>query len=157
VLQKSSFDSKERLFDKVLLEKHPYHEIFTNLQSAPGETLDDFIRSAAHSIVAEIGKRPEFLQLLFIELNEFRGKHVPVLMQILYPQCLLFLQRIKNEKKQLRDLPPQVIVFSFVWLLLAYWMANTVIDPNDSFFPRPGTLDDYLEIYMHGIFFPASP
>lgn len=150
------FDTKDQIFDKVILEKHPYRQILADLQSAPGDTLDDFIRNAAHVISTEIGKRPEFLQLLFIELNEFRGKHVPVLMQILYPQFLPLLQRVEKGQGQLRDLPPQVIVLSFAWILLAHFLVEASIDPDSSFFFRPGKLEHYLDIFMLGIFVPVS-
>jgi AcrR family transcriptional regulator len=36
------FSTKDKIFDKVLLEKHPYREVFANLQPASGDTLEDF-------------------------------------------------------------------------------------------------------------------
>lgn len=145
------FENKEQIFDKVLLEKHPYHQVLAAMQSATGETLEDFIRNVAYLMSAEIGKHPEFLQLLFIELNEFRGRHAPILAQTICSQFLSFLQRIEGPQGQLRDLPPRVIAFSFAWLLLAYYVGETAIDPNGSLSDHSGKLEQYLEIFLHGI------
>jgi hypothetical protein len=119
--------------------------------------LENFIRDAAFIMADEIGKRPEFLQLFFIELNEFRGKHAPLLMQVIHPQFLPLLQRIKDSQRQLRDLPPQVMVLSFAWIFFAHYLAESAIDPEGSLFTEPGNLDQYLDVFLHGILISSKP
>jgi hypothetical protein len=43
-------------------------------------------------------------------------------------------------------------VLSFAWLLLAHFMVEAAMDPDGSLFSRPGTLEHYLEIFLHGVF-----
>ena len=45
------FDSKDQIFDKVLIEKHPYHRVLARLQFAPRETLDDFIHLGSFCLI----------------------------------------------------------------------------------------------------------
>lgn len=150
------FEHKEQIFDSLLLEKHPYHQVLTSLQAATGEMVEDFIRNAAFIISAEIERRPDFLQLLFVELNEFQSRHVPMLMRTIYPQFLPLLQRIEQGQKQLRNMPPQVMVLSFAWIFLAH-LGEAALDPNGSLFSQSGNLENYLEIFLHGVLVSPKP
>jgi AcrR family transcriptional regulator len=152
----SHFENKDQIFDQVLLEKLPYREICMELQSASGESLEDLIRNAAYILSREIDKDPDCLQLIFIELNEFQDQHRPILMETIYPQLLPFLRRIEGAQEQLRDLPPQVMLLSFLWILLAYYRAEATIDPDGSLFTTPGRLEHYLEIFLHGVLSPRA-
>ncbi len=151
------FENKEQIFDKMLLEKHPFYHVLEALQTATGDSLEDFIRSSAQMISDELVKRPEFLHILFIEWNEFHSKHTPLLMQTIYPQFLTFLRRMEGERKQLRDIPSQVVALSFAWLLVGHYLGETTFDPDGVLFDRKAQLDHYLEIFLHGILIPANP
>lgn len=152
----SHFENKDQIYDQVLLVKLPYREICMDLQSVSGESLEDLIRNAAYILSREIDKDPDCLQLIFIELNEFQDQHRPILMETIYPQLLPFLRRIEATQEQLRDLPPQVILRSFLWILLAYYRAEATIDSDGSLFTRPGRLEHYLEIFLHGVLSPRA-
>ena len=82
------FESKEQIFDHLLLEKHPYRRILAILEDTPAASVEEFIRNAADTIIDELGSRPDLLNLAFIELSEFKGKHAPLLFQAIFPQML---------------------------------------------------------------------
>lgn len=151
------FSSKEQIFDQVLLEKHPYRQVLEILQSAPGETMEAFAHNAARTVVAELGNRPDFLKLAFIELTEFKGKHAPRLFQIIFPQFLPLLQRFNGVQSQLRDLPPQVILLSLLGMFFSYYLTESVINPDGSLPSEPGAMDRYIDIFLHGILKPEEP
>ena len=79
------FEGKEQIFEQVLLQKHPYRRVLAILEATPAANVEEFARSAANAITAELGSRPEFLNLAFIELSEFRGKHVSQVFQAIFP------------------------------------------------------------------------
>jgi hypothetical protein len=112
----------------VLLEKHPYRQVLAILQSTPGETIEEFAHNAASTAVTELGRRPEFLKLVFIELSEFKGKHAPHLFQTIYPQFLPLFQRFEGAQSQLRALPSQAIMFSFLGILFSFYLTESVIN-----------------------------
>jgi AcrR family transcriptional regulator len=151
------FSSKEQIFDAVLLENHPYRQVLQILQAAPGNSAEEFAHNAAKTIVAELGKRPDFLKLAFIEFSEFRGVHAPLLFRTIVPQVLPLLQRFKGAEGQLRDLPPHIILLSFLGIFFAYFLTESVHYPELAAFDAPGNLDRFLEIYLHGILKSEQP
>jgi AcrR family transcriptional regulator len=145
------FSSKEQIFDQVLLEKHPYRQLLTILQATPGKAMDEFIHNAASTIVDELGRRPEFIKLVFIELSEFKGIHAPHLFQTIFPQFLPFVQRFGGSQSQLRDLPPQAILLSFIGIFISYYLTSYVIHSDGKSTFDHNELEHFLEIYLHGI------
>jgi AcrR family transcriptional regulator len=146
------FDGKEAIFEAALLAKHPYREVLHILQSAPGETAADFVRNAARTVLSELGKRPDFLKLAFVELSEFKGKHAVVLYQTIFPEVLPVVMRLANLKGELRnDLPPQVILFSFLGLFFSFYMTTVVTAPDGVYHPDEAVLDQYVDMMLHGI------
>jgi AcrR family transcriptional regulator len=150
------FDSKEQIFDQLLLEKHPYRAVLEILQSTPGDTIETFIPNAARTVVAELGKRPDFLKLVFIELSEFQGKHAPNLARTIFPQVLPLVQRLKSEQGKVRDLPPQVILLSFLGIFFSYYLNATIIHPGSSTSPDLNALEQHLDIFLHGVLKPEE-
>jgi len=151
------FSSKEQIFDQVLLEKHPYRQVLQILQSAPGETMDAFTHNAARSMAAELGRRPDFLKLVFIELSEFKGVHTPHLFQTIFPQVLPLIQRFSGAQSQLRDLQPQTMMLSFLGMFFSYYLTWSVINPEAPMTHEPGDMEPYLDIFLHGILKPEKP
>jgi len=114
------FESKEQIFETVLLEKHPYRQVLQILLTAPGESLEQFAHNAARTMMAELGKRPDLLKLAFVELSEFKGKHITILFRVIFPEIYPLFQRFKDQEDELRKLPLQVIFLSFVGTFFSY-------------------------------------
>jgi AcrR family transcriptional regulator len=69
------FSSKEAIFEVILLEYNPFQR--GSLRPLT-ETID---RQQAKVLLDEMGKEPEFFNLILIELLEFKGKHLPILFE----------------------------------------------------------------------------
>jgi len=151
------FESKEQIFDEVLLAKHPYRQILPIIEAASGDTFEEFAHNAVHTIVSELGQHPGFIKLVFIELSEFRGKHAPHLFNIIFPQVWPILQRFNTAQGQLRDLPPQSIGLSFLGMFFSYYLAETVFNPGSLLMADSTILDQHLNIFLHGILKPETP
>jgi AcrR family transcriptional regulator len=151
------FGSKEQIFDQILLEKHPYHQVLEILQSTSGDTIDAFMLNAAHTIVAELGRHPDFFKLVFIELTEFRGVHAPRLYRTILPQFIPLVERFQSTQSQLRNLPPPTILLSFIGMLFAYYLTSSVISLDSPVIPEPGNMEQFMEIFLHGILKPEAP
>ncbi len=159
------FTSKEAIFTQVLLDQHPYRQMLDILNSSEGDSPEEFVRNAARTITAELGRRPDFLKLVFIEISEFQGLHAPHLARTIIPQVLPLIERFGKDKGELRALPPQAILLSFVGIFISYYLAQTALDRNA--FPAldpliasvagPGTLEPYVEIFLHGILKAEKP
>ena len=62
------FASKEEIFEAVFIENHPYLEMIPAIESAEGTTIEEFVSNAAQQMMAAIHNRPDFLNLMFIEI-----------------------------------------------------------------------------------------
>jgi len=151
------FESKEQIFDEVLLAMHPYRQVLPIIETTAGDTFEEFARNAVHTIVEEMGQRPEFLKLVFIELSEFRGKHAPHLFNTIFPQVWPILQRFQASQGQLRELSPQSIGLSFLGMFFSYYLAETVFNPGGTPQASSPILEQHLDIFLHGILKPETP
>lgn len=146
------FKSKEDIFEAVIIDKHPYKKLLPAILKAEGETLEEFFRNAVSIVLAEIGKQPEYMNLMFIELVEFKGKHgVPLLAEIA-PKVLPVFERVIKGRKDLRVTNPALLMRSFLGLILSYFITGMVISNSiiDKLMPKD-IEEAYVDIFLHGI------
>ena len=146
------FSSKDDIFLAVLLERHPYFHVIPVLKTAQGETVEELVQDAARRMVALLGgERTDFLNLMFIELVEFRGQHVPQLFTIMFPEVLAFAQRFVTGKDELRSIPLPVVVRAFIGLFFSYIITDILLEKQMPPEMEQNALDYFIDIYLHGI------
>jgi AcrR family transcriptional regulator len=145
------FPSKEDIFTQVLLDKHPFYDVFPAMMAAEGDSFEEIVRDAAQKMYARIDYRLEFLNLFFIELVEFKGQHIPQIVQVLFPQLLAFAERFAQGRQELRLMPTPTIVRAFIGLFFSYTMTELIINRNLPPELQHDALDDFVTIYLHGI------
>lgn len=151
------FTSKEAIFDVLIMQKHPYQQILPVLQSSTGDTFEEFVRNGAHAMVAELGRRPDFIKLIFIEMIEFKGSHVPHLFQIIFPQIQSLLERFKTPDSRLRDIPLPAVMRIFIGLFFSYYIIETMVGNNQiPGFQGEVAVDQFIDIFLHGILKPTE-
>ena len=151
------FSSKEEIFAGIIIDKHPYKQILPAVVAAEGETAEDFYKNAAHIVIAEMGKRPEFVNLMFIELVEFKGKHGAALLKEIVPKILPVFEKVIKTRKNLRVTNPALLMRSFIGLVISYLMTEMVISNSimSKLMPK-NTEDAYIDIFLHGILKPSE-
>lgn len=145
------FSSKEDIFTAVFLERHPFRDVLPLMNTAQGETVEEFVRDAAQRMVAGLGQRTDFLNLMFIELVEFKGQHVPHIFQIIFPEMMEFTQRFQTERQELRDIPLLVVVRAFIGLFFSLLITEIMIADQLPPEEREHALDYFVDIYLYGI------
>src|SRR5512140_2836534 len=90
------FASKEEVFHAIVAERHPFFQIVPVLENAPGATVEEYVNNAAHRLVDELKRHPEFLNLMLVEIVEFKARHVPLVFEKLYPVLMPIVQRINS-------------------------------------------------------------
>lgn len=145
------FSSKEEIYIAVLQEHHPYHEILAAMNSAQGEVLEAFIQDAATHMVRAIGERTDFLNVMFIELVEFNGRHIPFLFELIYPQLEGFAGRLAQDQQRLRQISIPILVRAFVGLFFSYIITDLLIGSQMPKEMQANALDRFIDIYLHGI------
>ncbi|MEW6404014.1 MAG: TetR/AcrR family transcriptional regulator [Chloroflexota bacterium] len=146
------FSSKEDIFAAIIIDKHPYKQILPIVLAAKGETAEDLIRSAAKTLVTELGNRPELLKLMFIELVEFNGKHLSSLISEIAPKVLPMFEKMVRVRKNLRSIPPPLLVRSFLGMFFSFWITELFIKDSILYNLMPkNSFDLFVDIYLHGV------
>jgi len=146
------FTSKEEIFAGIIVDKHPYRIILPAIVAAESETVEGFFKNAFHIIISELGKRPEFINLMLIELVEFKGKHGSVILKEIAPKILPIFERVIKARKDLRVTTPSVLMRSFIGLVVSYLITDMVIANSVISRLMPKNISDaYVDIYLHGI------
>jgi len=145
------FYSKEQIFLTVLTEMHPLHYVLPLMATAQGSTIEEFVREAAKQMVTGVGERLEFVNLIFIELVEFKGEHLPQIFNIFFPRIMEFAQHIALSYGELRPIPLPVLVRAYIGLFFSYIMTELLLSKQLP--PEMGqdALDHFVDIFLHGI------
>jgi AcrR family transcriptional regulator len=146
------FSNKEEIFAAILLDKHPYKQVLPIVLAAEGDTAEELIRNAARALVTELGSRPELLKLIFIELVEFNGKHIHILINEIAPRIFPMFEKMIRVRKNVRKIPPPVLVRSFLGMFFAFYITELLIKDSivGKLMPK-NSFDLFVDIYLHGV------
>lgn len=146
------FASKDEIFEGIIIDKHPYKQILPAILAAQGETVEEFFKNAFHIVISEMDKRPEFVNLMFIELVEFKGKHGAVMLKEIAPKMLPVFEKVIKSRKSMRVINPAVLMRSFMGLIFSYYVTGIIISNSiiSKLMPRDIS-DQYVDIFLHGI------
>ncbi len=146
------FSSKDQIFEAIIVEKHPYKKILPLVLAVEGETAEEFFATAFRIVIRELGTQPEFINLMFIELIEFKGKHGSVMLQEIAPKALPIFGRVIKNMEGLRVRNPAVLMRSFFGMVISYFVTEMVISNSvvSKLMPK-NTADLYVDMFLHGI------
>jgi AcrR family transcriptional regulator len=145
------FASKEAIFSAILEEQHPFLEIIPVVATVRGDSVETFVRNAAHTLVDQLGHHPDFLNLMLIEIVEFKAHHVPLLFEEFLPAIMPLAQRIGGQDPRLRKLPSFVLARAFLGMFFSYFITEILLG---EVMPHQGhgkAIDAFVDIFLHGI------
>ncbi len=145
------FGSKEAIFVAMLMDRHPFLGVLPALQAAQGQTVEEIVRDAASLMIAELGKDDTFLNMMFIELVEFNGSHIPQMFQTFFPPLMEFAQRLQQVRGPLRNIPLPIILRAFIGLFFSFFITDLIIGSQLPPALRDKSFDYFVDIYLHGI------
>ncbi len=150
------FPSKEAIFSEIILDRHPYKQILPILARTQAEDVEGFVRAAARTLVNELGKRPDFIKLMFIEIVEFNGKNMPRMIGEVLPQVLPLIDKFNKNKRVLRKMSPFVFFRAFLGLFFSYYMTELLLANAPAALMQGNALEDFVEIFLHGVMLPQE-
>ncbi|HTP01498.1 MAG TPA: TetR/AcrR family transcriptional regulator [Anaerolineales bacterium] len=148
------FSSKEEVFLAILEERHPFFQMMPILDEVSGETVEEYVRNAAHTLVSQLGRHPDFLNLMLVEIVEFKAKHVPRLFEKLRPLLMPIAQHIGSRQGDLRPIPPFVLTRAFLGMFFSYYITDILFTRALSADLRKlnaNAIDHFADIFLHGI------
>ena len=146
------FASKDEIFQGIILDKHPYKKILPAILAAEADSLEEFFKHAFNLIIAEMGERPEFVNLMLIELVEFKGAHGKVMLREIAPKMLPIFEKVIKSRQDLRITNPALLMRSFIGMVVSYLITEMIVSNSviSRLMPK-NTADAYVDIYLHGI------
>jgi AcrR family transcriptional regulator len=151
------FLNKDAIFCELILERHPYRQILPIMLRTPADDPESFVRSAAQTMVDELGKRPDFIKLMLIEIVEFNGRNMPKIMESVLPEVLPFIQQFGQQRGLLRDIPPFIFFRAFLGLFFSYYITELLIGDTHIIQTQNHALDHFVEIFLHGVLAEKEP
>jgi Transcriptional regulator len=145
------FASKEAIFAELIIDRHPFQQILPILLKTPADDIEQFVRKAARTMVHELGKRPDFIKLMFIEIVEFNGRNMPNMLDQVLPQALPLIKGFNKNKKILRPIPPFLFLRAFMGLFFSYYMTELLLANSPAALTQGNTLDNFVDIFLHGV------
>lgn len=146
------FSSKEQVFEAVFLAFHPYHEVLPLIAAARGANLEQLVQDAIRRIEQAVKGRPDFMNLMFIELVEFKSAHAQKLFATLFPQGMQILQHlVETYPEQIRAIPSPMVVRTFLGLFFGYYITQTALAPAAPPEFQENAMQYFTDIYLHGI------
>lgn len=145
------FGSKEEIFRAIIEERHPFLQLLPVLQTMRGETAQDFVRNAARTLLQELGRRPDFVNLMLVEIVEFKARHIPPLFRKFLPMVAPLVKRLAPFQRQTRKIPPLVIVRAFVGMFFSLYMTEMLLGRVMPPLMRRNSVEHFVDIFLHGI------
>ncbi len=145
------FASKDEIFVALLADRHPIFDILPALSAAQGKDIESFVRDAAANVVKVVQGRPDFLNLMFIELVEFNGRNMPHLLDQVLPQVLPLINKFNKNKKVLRKMPPVTFFRVFLGLFFSYYITELMLVNTPMRWVQGNALEDFIEVFLHGV------
>lgn len=146
------FSSKEQVFEAVFLAFHPYHELLPILANAQGASLEQLVQDAVHRMEHIVEGRPDYMNLLFIEMVEFKSIHSMQLFGVLFPQGIEIIQKLVEAfPEQIRPLPSAMVVRIFLGLFFGYYLTELTLAPAAPSDFKDNAVQYFLDVYLHGI------
>jgi AcrR family transcriptional regulator len=145
------FASKEDIFTAVVLRYHPINKIMPALDRAGGDSAENLLRSAIQQMVEQFNTHPEIFNMFFIELVEFKGRHIPTVLSAFLPHIMAFANRLVPHAAEMRQIPIPILLRVLISMILAYILTEKFLGVT---FPqefRQGSQHYFMDIFLHGV------
>jgi AcrR family transcriptional regulator len=145
------FSGKEEIFRAIIEERHPFIQVLPVLLAVKGETVEEFARNAAGTLVEHLRRHPDFMNLMLIEIVEFKARHIPALFDRILPLIAPLAPRLLTLKGNLREIPPLVLARAFLGMFFSYYIMEMLIGRAMPPAMSTNAMDHFVEIFLHGI------
>lgn len=146
------FKGKDDIFEAIIVDKHPYRKLLPAILEAEGSTVEEFVQSAMQIIMDELGDDPHYVNLMLIEIVEFKGKHGATLLKELAPKALPIFERLIKSRDEFRVNNPAMLLRTFFGMIFSYYLTEMIVADSVISGLMPGnSAEVYMDIFLHGI------
>jgi len=103
-------------------------------------------------MIVAMQQRPDFMNLMFIEIVEFKSIHIQELFNLIMPQAMQLINTVvRTHQAQLRPIPPFMLMRIFIGLFFAYYLTETIIAAQAPEEFRMGAEEYFVDLVLQGI------
>lgn len=145
------FTDKEQIIQTVVLKYHPFMRVLPHLEEVEGASAELLIREAAHRLAQEVENNPGILKLVFVELIDLGGKHIPDLAQTMWPYVFQFMEKVYATEDIARPDDPVAFFSAFAGILMGYAFAHGFFEDLPGQPAAKRSLETYIETFLWGV------
>jgi AcrR family transcriptional regulator len=151
------FENKEAIFAALLEYHSPYDDLLPALEAIQADTPEAFLRQFYREVVPVMQNHLNYLQLLFIDLQEFDGRIFSSFAQRIFPRFVALLPQLMNFPGIRKDLPPAAILRTVVSVTIGHLFTELVAGSRAlSHLPIQPVLGEawvegLIDILLHGL------
>jgi AcrR family transcriptional regulator len=121
------FPNKEAIFAALLIVRSPYEELLEALRVVEGETLEDFLHNWLGAIWPVMMDNLNFIQLVFIDLQEFEGQTLATFLRDLLPHYFTVFSRVQTLPGVRQDLALPVLIRTIASFMVGSLLTEVML------------------------------
>ena len=121
------YPNKEAIFAALLTTRSPYEPLLDALRLVEGETLEDFLRNWLRTIWPVLVEYLDYLQLVFIDLQEFDGQTLATFLKDLLPHYFMVFSRVRQLPGVRQDLSLTVLIRTIATVMIGSLFTEVMV------------------------------
>jgi AcrR family transcriptional regulator len=145
------FPSKEEIFIGLLKARLPHRTLAEAVREAEGASAEEMLYDGVRRMHAAMGGRLENLRLIFVEVLEFEGRHLPLVMPEMMAPALSFIERLRAAEPRLQRWSPSFILRLLGGGFFAFAVTESYLRGLEGFTGGPQDYDDLAAVLAAGL------
>jgi len=144
------YPSKEDIFIALLKTRLPHRALALAVQQAEGDNAEELLRDGIRRMREAMQDRFDSLRLGFIEVLEFEGRHLPLVLPELLSPAMSFLERLRASDPRLGAWSPFFLLRLIGGAFAALAISTSYLRAVDGMAVGPEEFDDLAAILAAG-------
>ena len=120
------FENKEAVFTVLITERNPHAQMLAVAQEVTGETAREFIANFLRRVVPLMLTHFDFIQLAQIDMREFGGRNIKLVLQQYIPPMLGVMMKVQ-QLPGIRPMPPFALLRFVAGSLVGFVITHQFI------------------------------
>jgi AcrR family transcriptional regulator len=151
------FPSKEEIFVALLKARLPHRTLALAVREAQGDTAEDLLKDGVRRMQAAMVGRLDNLRLIFVEVLEFEGRHLPLVLPEIVAPALSFIDRLRSADSRLEAWPPPFLLRLLGGAFVAFAVSESYLRAIEGQTRGPRDYDDLAAILAAGLLGAGAP
>jgi AcrR family transcriptional regulator len=145
------FPSKEEIFVALLRQRLPHRTLALAVGGAEGATAEALLLDGLRRMQVVMSDRLDNLRLIFVEVLEFEGRHLPLVLPDIVAPALAFIERLRSADPRLKDWPAPFLLRLVGGAFGAFAVSESYLRGIEGQARGPQDYDDLAAILAAGL------